>query len=206
MTIKKEHIRVADNTKWFEGIFRSHFTSLVWFAMKFVNDKDTGREIVHEVFINVWEKRDELNNGDPIQSYLYTSVRNRSLNWLRDRKKFMTSRESLEDDLTDQVSQDYHGFETEELEARIMQAVVSLPEKCREVFEMSRFEEKKYAEIASELQISVKTVEAQISKALRLLRESLSDYTLLLLFILIFKILYESIRVFPLLCVLIVTN
>ena len=114
MTIKKEHIRVADNTKWFEGIFRSHFTSLVWFAMKFVNDKDTGREIVHEVFINVWEKGMNLTMVTQFNPTSILQSETDRLTGCADRKKFMTSRESLEDDLTDQVSQDYHGFETEE--------------------------------------------------------------------------------------------
>ncbi len=166
---------LSDNT-YFEKIFKEYFTPLTYYAVKFTKDTDSAKEIVHTVFISLWEKRETVSTGQPLRSYLYTSVHNRSLNYLRDRSKFHN--DDISDlDYINELSEEYHDLiEQNETETIIAETINRLPEKCRQIFKLNRFEEKKYAEIASLLNISVKTVEAQISKALRVLREELNDY------------------------------
>jgi len=137
---------------------------------------DSSKEIVHSVFVRLWENRAEFDWEKPAKSYLFTSVYNRSMNFIRDNRRFVAGEpDTLREEITDT-----NGFtdavEVAELEGRIKTALNSLPEKCREVFELNRFEGKKYAEIADRLDISVKTVETHMSKALKILREELRDY------------------------------
>ena len=172
--------------KSFEEIFRTHFSQLVYFAQKYISDFDTCREIVHSIFISVWEKRHDFDFSKPAKSYLFTSVYNRCMNHLRDQKKFADNDGAMEQ--LEMGEAENTQIEAAELESRIWQVIDSLPEKCREIFVLNRFEEKKYAEIASELNISVKTVETQMSKALKVLREKLKDY-LIILWIILLKLL-----------------
>lgn len=151
------------------------------FAKKILVDEDDAREVVHQVFISIWEKRQEMDLSVSLKSYLFTSVHNRSLNVIRDRKKFSSAEVpdvAGEWDVSSVI-------ETMELEDKIMEVVSTLPEKCREVFELSRFDGLKYSEIAEHLQISVKTVENQMSKALKILREKLAKYLSLLLWLIL---------------------
>lgn len=160
--------------KQFEALFREYFTVLCYFAKKYLGDLDNSKEIVHSVFVKIWENRNDFEFDKPAKSYLFTSVYNRSMNKIRDQKKFDNSNAfdlSMEND-----GEFSDTLETAELEAKINNSVHNLPEKCRKVFEMNRFDGKKYQEIANELGISVKTVEAQMSKALKILREELKDY------------------------------
>jgi len=166
----------------FEDLFKTHFAALTGFSQTFVKDEDAAKEIVQNVFINLWDKKDQLDTKQSIKSYLYTSVRNRSLNYLRDNKKFRS--QTLDDDLSKIESEpESDSLVTEELQTKIDEAIGLLPEKCREVFELSRFEGLKYKQIAEQLNISVKTVENQISKALKILREELKDFTIILIII-----------------------
>ena len=157
-----------------ESLFREYFAPLNMFARKYVNDVDASKEIVQDVFVNLWNKRDAVDMNTPMKSYLFTSVRNRCLNYIRDRKKIVQAPlESL--DLSQYLeSRDF--LEEEETLAGINRAFDSLPDKCRRIFMMSRFDGKKYREIAEELGISVKTVETQMSRGLKQLREKLIHY------------------------------
>ena len=171
--------------KEFEELFRTFFPGLVLFALKYVPDHDTSKEIVHTVFLNLWQKRESLDTRSSLKSYLFTSVHNRCLNFIRDQKKFDRD-ESLMDRLDNQESAERPDrLEEQELEQRIFDALQGLPPRCREVFMLNRFEGMKYAEIAEKLEISVKTVEAQISRALRLLREKLIEYLTIIILIIL---------------------
>ncbi len=174
-------LKDIDYRQKFEDVFKSMFPSLCLFAQKYVSDMDTSKEIVHKVFIALWEKREEIDFEKPMKSYLFTSVHNRCLNFIRDNKKFNT------DELTIEVLENQMGTDTTdeitsaETIAEINEAIQSLPEKCREIFILNRFEGLKYHEIAEKLDISVKTVEAQMSKALKILREKLEKYIKLMI-------------------------
>jgi RNA polymerase sigma-70 factor (ECF subfamily) len=169
----------------FESLFREHFTGLCYFARKYTGDLDSAKEIVHSVFVRIWENRLEFDWEKPAKSYLFTSVYNRSLNFIRDTKKFIPHEEALIRNMVVDESAFTDNLETAELESLIKSALQRLPVKCREIFEMSRFEGRKYSEIAEILSISVKTVEAQMSKALHCLKEELKDYLTVLLLLLL---------------------
>ena len=149
-----------------------------------MNDIDLAKEIVHEAFLKLWEKRDELDISKSVKSYLYTTVYNRSLNYIRDNKKFDKT-EGKTELLERSESWDQTNYMiASEIEIKINKTLEALPEKCRQIFIMSRYEELKYREIADKLDISIKTVETQMSKALKALRENLAEYmSVLLLFI-----------------------
>jgi RNA polymerase sigma-70 factor, ECF subfamily len=155
----------------FEQLFKQLFKPLTAYAVKYIQDVDDAKNIVHDVFIVFWEKRTSLTDIS-LKSYLYTAVRNRCLNYIRDKKKHV----SVEHMQNNEPYSDNSVLEALELEARIDKAIQSLPEKCREIFELNRFEGLRYAQIAEKLNLSVKTVEAQMSKALSVLRENLSEF------------------------------
>lgn len=180
MTIEK---RLSPDTGMdkdaFEELFREFFPPLMSFARKILVYEDDAREVVHTVFINLWEKREKIDLSTSLKSYLFTSVHNRSLNVIRDRKKFSSEEVpemAGEWDVSTQI-------ESMELEEKINEAIESLPEKCRQIFELNRFDGLKYGEIAMQLNISLKTVENQMSKALKILREKLLKYLTLLLWL-----------------------
>lgn len=166
-------------TAKFEKLFKDLFKPLHGYAFKFIADPDEAKNIIHEVFISLWEKFDDLPADMNYNSYLYTAVRNRCLNHLRDKKKQVPLDNAMH---VQAAEEDVVGLS--ELEMEIALAINSLPVKCRQVFEMNRKDGLKYAEIAEKLGLSVKTVEAQMSKALNVLREHLKIFLSLLLFML----------------------
>ncbi|MBN1339811.1 MAG: RNA polymerase sigma-70 factor [Bacteroidales bacterium] len=164
----------------FEKLFKGHFLHLCNFAVGYTGDMEACREIVQEVFLNLWQNRENIDPEKPVKSYLFTSVKNRCLNHIRDNKKFRSSLLDL-DVLENDSAEAGDAFPALELQDQIRKALDKLPEKCREVFELNRVSGMKYKEVSEKLGISVKTVEAQISKALRILREELKDYMVVLL-------------------------
>jgi RNA polymerase sigma-70 factor (ECF subfamily) len=169
----------------YEELFRTYFVALCCFARKYVPDRDDSKEIVHSVFVNIWEKREEFDFEKPAKSYLFTSVYNRCMNHIRDRRKFVPGNEQLIIEGKNEGIINSDHLEAAELESKIWRIINSLPEKCKEVFVLNRFEGKKYSEIAEDLGISVKTVETQMSKALKTLRDHLTEYIHLYILLLI---------------------
>jgi RNA polymerase sigma-70 factor (ECF subfamily) len=184
LTAKERNITGSLDKTAFEELFRSFYPGLVLFARKYVPDQDTAKEIVHNVFLNLWEKRKKVDTSSSLKSYLFTSVHNRCLNFIRDEKKFDRDETHLQRLDSSEFADGTDRLEEQELEERIYDALQALPEKCREVFTLNRFEGLKYAEVAEKLNISIKTVETQMSKALNIMRDKLADYlTILILFI-----------------------
>ena len=180
MSISDKHKKL--DKPLFEQLFKTHFVHLCNFAYQFVKDSDSAKDITQKVFINLWESRDKIDPQKSIQSYLFTSVRNRSLNYIRDQKKYRS--EILDLETHDfEISFEEDSIALSELKDKVDAALDELPEKCRLVFEMSRYKNMKYKDIAEELDISVKTVEAHMSKALKTLRANLEDYAYILLLI-----------------------
>lgn len=168
----------------FESLFRDFFPVLMAFAVKILGNEEDARDVVQKVFINLWEKREKLDLESSMKSYLFTAVHHRSLNVIRDRKKF-DGNEMPEQD----SGMDLPGMiEAAELETRIMEVIGGLPEKCRQIFVLNRFENLKYGEIAEKLGISEKTVENQISKALKVLREKLARYLAILVWLVLYAL------------------
>ena len=157
-------------------LFRSHFTGLCFFAQKYVKDIDTAKEIVQDAFLSLWEKRDTIDMDRQVKSYLTMIIHNKCTNYLRDNRKFDTNILQIENLLDVPEYESTDSMVTGELKGSIESAINELPEKCREIFVMNRYENLKYQEIADKLQISVKTVETQMSKALQHMRLRLAAY------------------------------
>lgn len=168
----------------FEALFRAHFKEMTLFAITLVKEEEAAREIVQEAFVNLWEKRSSIDLSRPVKSYLSTSVRNRCINYLRDHRKFSRDLLAIEEGAAQKVYDQADKLVESEIREKIAAAVLELPEKCREVFLLSRHEQLRYQEIADKLGISVKTVETQMSKALQHLRIRLGEYLTALMFLL----------------------
>lgn len=169
----------------FERMFKGHYQSLCSFANSFLGDIDEAEEIVQQIFYSLWTKRNSIEVNSTLKSYLYKAVHNSSLNKIKQgkvRQLYADSYKANTDVTTHSTTDIVQG---KELEAIINDAIAELPEQCGIVFKMSRFGNLKYAEIADELGISVKTVENHMGKALKLMREKLSDYLHVLLLFLI---------------------
>jgi len=159
----------------FESLFRSEYKGMLYFAILYVKEEEAAKEIVQEAFINLWEKRESIDPEREVKSYLSSSVRNRCLNYLRDNKRFNGTLLSLGGLLPLPASEEYNQIEFRELSGQIHRAIEELPEKCREIFRLNRFEQMKYQQIADYLNISIKTVETQMSKALAHLRSRIKQ-------------------------------
>jgi RNA polymerase sigma-70 factor (ECF subfamily) len=153
--------------------------------MQYTRDRDSAREITQDSFISLWEKRDSIDLSKPVKTYLTTTVRNKCLNWLRDNKKFNKDILDIEGLLSDTPYNQPDRLVESEIRNAIEAAIAELPEKCREIFVLNRQENLKYQEIADRLEISIKTVETQMSKALQHMRQRLSEYLPLILLFLI---------------------
>ncbi|NQD72005.1 RNA polymerase sigma-70 factor [Sphingobacterium shayense] len=164
---------LENKEKKFESAFRLHYRELHAYAFRFVEDMDIAEEVVQQVFLNLWESEWEKKVISSLRAYLYRSVHNYCMNVLR--------RDKLKQQY--QEYQSYHGAQEQEfierdteLKIRLSNALAMLPEKSRTIFEMSRFQELKYQEIADSLKISLKTVEGHMSKVLKHLRLHLAEY------------------------------
>jgi len=183
------------NEQTLELLFRSHYKGLCRFALGYVKQEEAAREIVQDAFVSLWEKRNTIDLSKAVKSYLSTTVRNKCLNHLRDHKKFSIDLLTLEN-LPEEAGYDQPDKLVErEIRQKIADAIEELPEKCREIFVLSRYQNLKYLQIANRLSISVKTVETQMSKALQHLRIRLSEY-LPVFFIFISLFRYFAISLF----------
>ena len=165
-----------DDISAFEMLFKRHYEGLVNYSRSFLKDRDAAEEIVQQFFYNFWKNRKEINIKVSLKSYLYRSVRNNSLKYLDSlgvRKRYADRVLSMS---KDHIVYDSDEMEFAELNEIIEDTLSELPERCGRVFRMSRFEGMKYDEIAKELSVSVKTVEANMTRALKLLRERLENY------------------------------
>lgn len=163
-------IRAGDQLA-FKHLFELYFAPLCRFIRLYIKGPRVAEDIVLDIFANLWEQRATLHIELTLKAYLFQSARNRALNYLRDNERFVpvgdfTSLERFENDDT---------LEMRELEGLIQEAILSLPPKCRDVFTKSRMENLSNKEIADRMDISVKAVEAQITRALKIIRTYLGD-------------------------------
>ena len=162
---------VIPNEQAFEQLFTDWFGGLHAYAFSVLKDDSEAEEVVQAVFCRIWERRASIPEPASIKAYLYGCVYHACVDQLRRKKARPTS------PIEERTTADAAGrLELAELEARFERALAQLPEQCRNIYQLSRFGELRYREIAEQLGISVKTVEAQVSKALKRLREELADY------------------------------
>lgn len=165
----------------FSQIFKAYYAPLLRYAFTILKQQDEAEDIVQQVFITLWEKRAQGIHTS-IRSLLYKMVHNACLN----RVKQLKVRTEYANEL--KLSNNDANVEGDvfinELDVKVNKAIDKLPEQCQRIFKMSRFEYKKYQEIADDLGISIKTVENQMGKALKIMREELKDYLPLVIILL----------------------
>lgn len=159
----------------FERTFKTHFKALHAYACTILRSEAMAEEMVQNVFYKLWEKRGQVNIKESLSAYLYRSVYYECLNHAK-HTKVKNAHQSHVSYHDRDIEQANERTSLRELEQRLAAALKDLPEQCRTIFQMSRFEELKYREIADQLGLSVKTVENQMGKALRILREKLVDF------------------------------
>jgi len=166
----------------FNFIFEHFYSSLCFFSFKYVSDMDKARSLVQQVFVDIWIKREKLEVSRSVKSYMYNAVRNKSIDYLRKEKNTIQITEKIEN--IKEIP--FHDLieETEQIN-KINNVINDLPEKCREIFILCRFEGMKYKQIAEKLDISIKTVEMQVSIALKKIRKKLSNQDTINLFLLL---------------------
>lgn len=178
---------MSRNELAFERAFKRWFQSLHTYAFTIVRDDYEAEEIVQQVFCKLWERADGITISGPVSAYLYRAVYNESMNFLKHQK--VKARHQLY--VAHQSKQEQQAFNdgltSEALERKYTDALQELPEQCRTVFQLSRFDHLKYREIADRLDISVKTVENQMGKALKILRNKLAEFLTILIFLLYTK-------------------
>lgn len=176
-TALQEAIRKGDPAA-FDALFRALYAPLCRYATGLTDgDPDVAEDLVQQSFVKLWEQRARLEVRFSLRAYLYKMVHHGALNRLRSHR----TRERYQTEMARQVA-DSVQLPDPDLSEHFQKALDTLPPQCRHIFELSRFEELKYREIAEHLDLSIKTVETQMGKALRLLRVHLSDFLILLLF------------------------
>ncbi len=183
----------ATDTKWhtksgFEILFKKHYSVLCAYCYGFVADYTLGEDIVQEVFSKLWADKRKIRIDTSVKAYLYSAVRNTALNYIKHQKvKRQYEQINNDESIYTEKSQEEHLI-GKELNAKIQSAINNLPTERRKIFLMSRMDELKYKEIAERLDISIKTVENQMGKALAALRKDLSGEFPLVLFTLFSRI------------------
>ncbi|WP_200977740.1 RNA polymerase sigma-70 factor [Echinicola sp. 20G] len=173
---------IDDNV--FEVTFKEHFKALHAYACVLLKDEDEAEEIVQSVFLKLWEKRENIHIDSSLRAYLYSMVYRDCMNLIRHEKVKQKHQNITLYEAQNTSLQNDHGHE-DELMSLLKKALKDLPEKCRQVFLLSRYESLKYSEIAERMGISVKTVETHMGKALKHLRVELADFLPILLFLFI---------------------
>jgi RNA polymerase sigma-70 factor (ECF subfamily) len=167
-----ERIRCGDQAA-FESMFHHYYSRLCVFSNSYVKSLDISRDVVQEVFIKIWDNRESFHISQSLKAYLYMAVRNQSLNFLQQKKQKQRLEERLkkQQDLSDSIKKEE--LNTEELTEKIWKLVDKLPERRRTIFILYRKHGLSYTEIAEVMDITRKTVENQMGKSLKFLREHL---------------------------------
>lgn len=179
-----------NNKTKFEDIYVTHYSRMKSFAKEYVVCEEDSENIVQDVFLNLWEQNSLLQSHTNLFAYLFTSVRNKCIDFLRHKTIVLNTAQKLQEDyrrtlqLKLQSLEDFdeHLFSEIDIETNIQNAIESLPAKCREIFILSKFEGLKQKQIAQQLNLSINTVESQMTIAYKKLKEVLKEHVLLLIF------------------------
>lgn len=170
-----EKLKLGDPDS-FSDVFSAYYKDMVFFAYSFTHELSSAEDIVQETFVKLWEDHEKLIVTVSLKSILLKTIQNKCIDWHR-HKKIVNNHCSYIIDNSPLYEYDTDNYVLRsDLELRIEMAITNLPEKFKEAFEMNRFEGLKYKEIATKLNVSIRTVEVRISKALGLLRKSLIDF------------------------------
>lgn len=179
-----EKIQKGDE-KAFERLFNHFYKYLCVFASRIIEDDISAEEIVQDFFVKLWERKQSLTIETSLKNYLFRSVKNLCLNHIKHNKIKLQHAKQI---IAEAEKQSFkHNFIEVDLEKDIADSIASLPKKRQEIFRLSREEGLKYREIAEKMNISIKTVEAQMGLAIKTLREKLKKYNTFLFFFVLKK-------------------
>jgi RNA polymerase sigma-70 factor (ECF subfamily) len=167
-------IRQGD-VKQFESLFRSSYVSLVRYAKTLLKDQDSSEEIVQDLFFRIWQDREKIKIESSLNGYLFRSVHNRCLHFIEHSRIVEKHAEEMSFRQPESPENPSDILNYKELQVKIAGILEKLPERCGQIFCMNRFEGLKYNEIAEKLSVSVKTVEANMGKALKEFRKELTE-------------------------------
>lgn len=167
-----EAIQAGDLRKW-EAFVTQWYDSLLGFVTGMVRDAEAAEELVQDVFVNIWTKRDQISISTSLKSYVFRAARNHALNFIKRRKFEWDYQRKLANEMPVGHKDTENAIEFSELERKLNKAIEELPDSCREIFRLSRFAEMTYKEIAETLDIPPRTVHYQIGLALKNLRSVL---------------------------------
>jgi len=173
---------LAGDESTFESVYKHFLKPLHVYAIAILKDEDRAEGMVQNVFLKLWDKKERLSFSGSLQAYLYGAVYHECLNYLRHEKVKIKHQQHVVYTMGNNAEESGK-MELLDLREKLADALNELPEKCRTIFQLSRFEELKYQEIADRLQISIKTVEAQMGKALKILRIKLVDFLPLIIWL-----------------------
>lgn len=160
----------------FEGLFRAHYAPLVRHAARLAGSTAEAEELVQEVFLQLWSRRETLAIRESPVAYLYRGVRNRALNAVRHERVVRTWAQSQPPEAAEPAVASADTAAEDEVARAVRDAIAALPDRCREIFLLSREQGLTYAQIAATLGLSVKTIETQMGRALKSLRERLASF------------------------------
>lgn len=177
-----EGIKKGDK-RFFDLIFKNYYAGLLTFARDYIRSSDAAKEVVQDIFVNLWENHEKIQIKSSIKAYLYRSVHNRCMNYLRD--TISNSRQHIPiEKLKDQIGLmciDYsesffnESF-SEQVQKELDETIESLPEQCRKIFRLNRYEKLSYPEIADLLNVSLSTIKTQMSRAMVTLHDKMKKY------------------------------
>ena len=178
-------VAFQDDEQAFKELFLEFYPALCVFAMRYITQEETARDIVQDIFFKIWKDRKNMDINTSFRNFLITSVRNSCTDYLRKKELENRYREkSMLSDIHTSPEEPEEVYTLKELETAIGEALEKLPPNVREAFEMNRFKGMTYASIADKMKVAPKTVESYISRALKVLRIALRDYLpFLLLFL-----------------------
>jgi RNA polymerase sigma-70 factor (family 1) len=169
------------NIKTFEAYYKNNFKPFYLMACKYLKDASLAEETVNDVFMKIWEDSNKITIEVSLKSYIYKAIINRSINLLQKQKTEARQRASLNFAMDE--GYELRHMEENELKIKLFAAIDLLPEQCKKVFEMSRFQELKQQEIADKLGLSIKTVKNHITHALKEISRSVDKFMILSLLI-----------------------
>lgn len=174
----KKNIREIQkgNIRTFERVFKAYYEELCHFANRYLKNLDLSEEAVQDVFFNIWKQRENISIRTSLKSYFYASTRNKCLKMLREEKMQNQYSNYMKNTGAPRATTPLDELNARELHFLIERTIDELPQRTRMIFRLSRYEGLKYAEIAEKLSISVKTVEANMGRALKTFRKNLDEY------------------------------
>ncbi len=169
--------RIKDgDIKVFESIFRRYYSPLLYFSMGITGSSAASEEVIQDLFYVLWRDKERLNITTSLKSYLYTSVKNRSIQYCEHERVVERYKNYKSTDHVQESPAADDSIEYKEVEKILQRAISNMPDRMAKIFKMHRFDSKKYSEIAELLSVSVKTVEAEMTKAIKRLKRELETY------------------------------